>query len=269
MYRIESLLSARLFLRPQLVGKRIYFLSNLSGHISLYAMSYGGSVPEPLLPPHIALQNPHLMDGESFYVFPELDKILVMIDRDGDENYQPMVISTSGGFPEPACGNTFDGMRVHCGDCDPETNMFYAVAESRSEQMMSAYQVNLETGQVTKMGESPWGSFVNGVKPSHDQTILVDRYTMGDVVLTCGKGPGERKRLRRPTGRAQPGQEIPIAAIMLPTSLKRASLPAQQRLQFGLFRFVIHRMSPVHDRWCAGRWRNGTLSTGRQIYAQI
>ena len=88
--RIESLLSARLFVVPQHVDGRIYFLSNLTGHLSLYAMYYGGSVPEPLLPPHIALQNPHLIGGYSFYVFPKLGKILVMVDKDGDENYQTM-----------------------------------------------------------------------------------------------------------------------------------------------------------------------------------
>ena len=49
--RIESFLSARLHLAPQLIGDRIYFISNLSGRLSLYAMNYGGSVPEPLLPP--------------------------------------------------------------------------------------------------------------------------------------------------------------------------------------------------------------------------
>jgi hypothetical protein len=75
-YRIESLMSARLFVAPQFADERVYFLSNLSGHLSLYAMFYGGSVPEPLLPPNIALQNPHLIGGYSFYVFPELNKIL-------------------------------------------------------------------------------------------------------------------------------------------------------------------------------------------------
>ncbi len=74
MNRIESLLSARLFLVPQLAQNRIFFLSNTSGWISLYAMDYGGSVPEPLLPPHIALQNPHLIGGHSFFVFPELEQ---------------------------------------------------------------------------------------------------------------------------------------------------------------------------------------------------
>jgi len=61
MFHVESLLSARLFVSPQLVGDQIYFISNLSGRLSLYRMKFGASVPEPLLPPDIALQNPHLV----------------------------------------------------------------------------------------------------------------------------------------------------------------------------------------------------------------
>src|SRR3954463_4006294 len=102
MARIETLLSARLFMAPQLYDNRIYFISNLSGHFSLYAMDYGGSVPEPLLPPDIALQNPELMDGTSFWVYPELGKIMVPIDSHGDEKYRPMLVPLDGGLPEPA-----------------------------------------------------------------------------------------------------------------------------------------------------------------------
>ena len=96
MARIESFLSTRLFLYPRQAGGRLYFLSNLSGRLSLYAMDEGGSVPEPLLPADIALQNPKLIGGEPYAVFPELGKILVMIDKDGDENYQPMLIPWRG-----------------------------------------------------------------------------------------------------------------------------------------------------------------------------
>src|SRR5919199_5305753 len=99
--RIESLLSARQFLNPQLAGDRLFFISDLAGRLSLYAMDIGGSVPDRLLPPGIALQNPELVNGYSFYVLPELDRIVVMIDRDGDENYRPFTIPIAGGFPEP------------------------------------------------------------------------------------------------------------------------------------------------------------------------
>lgn len=183
MFQIESLLSARLFLRPQLVNQRIYFLSNISGHLSLYAMDYGGSVPEPLLPPHIALQNPHLIGGKSFYVFPKAGKILVMLDQDGDENYQPVLIPLEGGFPVPAFGDKFENDRLQCLHCDPKTNMIYLVAESRVAQVYSAYQGNIENGYLQKIGESPWRSIIDGYNHDHTKAALIDRYTIGDHLL--------------------------------------------------------------------------------------
>ena len=74
-FRIESLLAARQFLVSQLVGERLYFVSDLSGRLSLYAMRVGGSVPEPLLPPQVALQSPHHLPG-LFYVLPRLGKLV-------------------------------------------------------------------------------------------------------------------------------------------------------------------------------------------------
>ena len=130
MTQIESFLSARLFLSPQLVDDRIYFVSNLSGHMSLYAMDYGGSVPEPLLPPDIALQNPHLIGGHSYHVFPKTGKILVMLDKDGDENYQPMLIPVTGGYPEPSFNNFFENYRVHLGLCHSKNQICSLSAES-------------------------------------------------------------------------------------------------------------------------------------------
>ncbi len=197
---IESLLSARLFLSPQLAEDRLYFISNLNGRLSLYAMDFGGSIPEPLLPPNIALQNPHLMDGYAFYVFPKLKKILVMLDHDGDENYQPMVIPIAGGYPEPAFGDAFANCRVHCAYVD---GLVYFNAESRSEQKAVAWQADLAplgagqaTGRLVKLGESKWGCEVAGVSADHTKVILTDNYTSGDTVLYLWeKGRGERKLL--------------------------------------------------------------------------
>src|SRR5215471_12159283 len=142
---IESLLAARLFISPKLLGNRLFFLSNLGqgGHLSLYAMDAGGSVPEPLLPARIALPNPELAEGEVVAVFPRLGKILLMLDRDGDENYQPMLIPQAGGIPEPAFGEAFNGYRVRCLQSDPERNLAYLNAESRTEQMCVSFQANL------------------------------------------------------------------------------------------------------------------------------
>ncbi|MBI4771194.1 MAG: S9 family peptidase [Chloroflexi bacterium] len=217
MLRIESLLSARLFLAPQRVVKRLYFVSNLSGRLSLYAMDAvpGGSVPEPLLPPEIALQNPELMQGLSFQAFPALDKILVMLDDNGDENYQPMLIPTRGGYPQPAFGDQFAGYRVHCQHVAAQRNIAYFGAESRPEPMMAAYQGNLATGELLKLGQSRWGSYPSGANARHDQAILIDGYTVGDHVLyRWRKSRGERELLFGiPLEERTPGQQVPLNAI--------------------------------------------------------
>ncbi|MFN3981934.1 MAG: hypothetical protein ACK4SA_16280, partial [Caldilinea sp.] len=63
VYPLQSLLSARQFVSPQRVGDRLYFVSDMSGRLSLYSMRVGGSVPEPSIPPDVALPNPHHLDG--------------------------------------------------------------------------------------------------------------------------------------------------------------------------------------------------------------
>jgi pimeloyl-ACP methyl ester carboxylesterase len=215
LYRIEALLSARLFLAPQLAGERIYFISNLSGHLSLYAMDYGGSVPEPLLPPNIALQNPHLMEGNSFCVLPRLGKIVVVMDKDGDENYQPMSIPINGGFPEPLFNNFFAAYRVHLGKYDVETNILYFGAESRLEQNNVAYQGNLATGELVKLGESPWGAHTDSFNTTHTKAVLADSYTAGDHTLYLWtKESGQRKLLYgTPMEERAPGQQVPLSAV--------------------------------------------------------
>ncbi len=215
MIRVESLLAARLFLRPQLLGDRIYFLSNLSGHISLYAMDYGGSVPEPLLPPNIALQNPHLIGGKSFYVFPKLNQILVMIDRDGDENYQPMTIPVEGGFPEPAFNNFFANYRVHLGDCFPKDNVVFLVAESRSEPVYETYLGKLDSGELIKLASSPWGVFPSSVNSGYSLATLIEGYSMGDSVLfTWSKDTDKLSVIYgTPIENRREGEEIPLTGF--------------------------------------------------------
>ncbi|HMA34211.1 MAG TPA: prolyl oligopeptidase family serine peptidase, partial [Chloroflexia bacterium] len=213
--RIESLLSARLFLAPQLVGDRLFFLSNLSGQLSLYAMDAAGSVPEPLLPPDIALQNPDLIGGYVFYVFPQLDQILVMIDQDGDENYQPMLIPLAGGLPVPAFDGALAAARSHCVHGYPADNRAYFVAESRQTQQYTAYQAHLDTGTLVEMGASPWGSFVDAVNAGHTRATLTDGYVVGDnVVYEWQAGvPGRRLLYGTPLEDRAPGQDVPLNNI--------------------------------------------------------
>lgn len=215
MIRVESLLSARLFLRPQLLDDRIYFLSNLSGHISLYRMEYGGSVPEPLLPPNIALQNPHLIGGKSFFIFPKLNKILVMIDNDGDENYQPMMIPIEGGFPESTFNNFFASYRVHLGACYAKDNVALLFAESRSKPENETYLAKLDSGELIKLATSQWGAFPGSVNPSYTLATLIEGYTMGDSVLYTWSKDTEKLSViyGKPLEKRQKGETVPLTGF--------------------------------------------------------
>lgn len=215
MVRIESLLSARLFQAPQLVGDQIYFISNLNGRNNLYVMRHGGSMPHPLLPPHIALQNPHLMNGRSFVVYPRLGKILVMLDQDGDENYQPMLIPITGGYPEPLFGDAFTGYSLFAGGADLDQNLIYLVAQSNSESLFKSYLANVQTGDLTLLGEGMYGAFPAANNLTHDKFIIMEQYGMGDAVLYFHKlGDTERPLLfGKPLNQRQPGEKVAPTAI--------------------------------------------------------
>ena len=212
-YRVESLMSARLFAVPQYADEKVFFLSNLSGHLSLYSMAFGGSVPAPLLPPHIALQNPHLIGGLSFYVFSKLKKILVMIDNNGDENYQPMLIPLDGGFPEPAFDNFFASYRVHLGECDAEKGVVYLNAERRDVPLLETYRGDLKTGKLTKIGEHTFGLHVGAHSQDHKKLLLGTNYTVGDTVLYFWQA-GKRKVLYgKPLEERAEGESVPLNGL--------------------------------------------------------
>ncbi len=215
MYRIESLLSARQFLAPQLVGDRVYFVSNLSGDLSLYVMDHGGSIPEPLLPPDVVLQNPHLMNGYLYYVLPELGKILLMLDDNSDENYQPVFISVDGGSPETAFNGFFAGYRAHCLHCDSEQNIVYLWAESRTEAVNTAFRCNLKTGEIVRMASSVYGAYVDNVNADHTRALIGEGYSNGDNVLYLWEEGQETLRLLYgvPLEARQEGHEVPLNGI--------------------------------------------------------
>ncbi len=211
MARIESFLSARLFMAPQWVEDRIYFVGNMSGRLSLYRMDAAGSVPELLLPPDIALQNPELVGGLPYWIFPRLGKILVMIDHDGDENYQPMIIPLEGGFPEPAFGGTFADYRVSCLRCDEDRTLAYLLAQSNKEARFISYQADLGSGSLTPIHESQWGAFPVGVDREHREVIVADGYTAGDEVLYRWQrgDTGVKLVYGTPIEHREPGQKVP------------------------------------------------------------
>ena len=212
--RIESLLSARLHVEPQLAGDRLVFVSNLSGHLSLYAMEVAGGMPQPLLPPQIALQNPELVGGHLFQVVPALERIVLLVDRDGDEVYEPRVIPLSGGFPEPLASEAFAGKRAHLIDVDLVENVAYFQAELLAESLEQAIRVDLESGEAEVLGESAYGAYPAAWTPDHARVVLADSYTMGDSVLYELDGKGARRLLHgTPLEEREEGREYPLAGL--------------------------------------------------------
>ena len=212
--RIESLLSARLFVEPQLADDRITFVSNLSGHLSLYAMDATGGVPEPLLPPQMALQNPELVGGELFHVLPALGQILVMIDANGDENYVPHVIPLDGGFPERLADEPFSGGRSHLVHVDDDAEIAYFAVESREEASITAVRVHLPTRATEELWQSSYGAMVAAWTPDHSRVVLVDGYTTGDTVLYEIDDAGTRRMLYgAPIEERDPEAQPPLAGF--------------------------------------------------------
>ena len=182
MYPIESLLSARQFLVPQTVGDHLYFVSNMSGRLSLYRMKTGGSIPEPLLPPELALQNPHLM-GMLYRVIPEIGKILVMLDHNGDENYKAMTIPLDGGYPEPLLEEDTGDFRYFVDEIHLDKNLLYLAASSHKEALNELYRIDLKTDEKTLMYRSEYGGGIGGLNADHSKAVLLEGYSNGDIVL--------------------------------------------------------------------------------------
>jgi len=187
-FKVESLLAARLFLQPQLAADRVYFISDLSGRLSLYAMDRAGSVPEPLLPPDVALMTPVLLEGLPFYAFPKLDKMIVMIDQNGDENYQPMVVPLAGGIPEPLFPQ-FAGMQCTLDHADAERNLIVLGVDHRVEPVIDTYLADLNSGELTLLGSSPYGFLLGGANEDLTRVVLGEGYEEGDAALFLWERP--------------------------------------------------------------------------------
>jgi pimeloyl-ACP methyl ester carboxylesterase len=214
-FPLESLLSARRLLSPQMIDARVYFISDLSGMYSLFVMDRQGSFPEALLPRGLALQNPHLMNGYNFRVIPQLGKILVMVDKDGDENYQPCFIPLTGGVPKPIFGDTYTGQQLSCGLYDEKTAIAYFSIDDRKTPDQETIKVELPSLKTYSFGKSIYGNYAIGYSPNHDIVILLDVYTANDDVLFIWKkGDKERTLLwGTPLDQREEGKEYPLLGI--------------------------------------------------------
>src|SRR5947199_8307724 len=214
MFPVESLLSARLMLEPENVNDRIFFLSDMSGVLSLYSMDKHGSIPEPVLPGSIALVNPHLMAGDNYHVIHKLGKLRVMIDKLGNENYQPSLIPLNGGIPEPLLGDKYRDEQIACVHLDKDRNIAYFFRDNRKTPNIECLKVNLGTGEVSSLGTSIYGNICNGVSSDHSTVILADSYTAGDIVLYYRKpGMTERKLLFGIPLDQREGKQVPPNGI--------------------------------------------------------
>jgi len=254
-FKIESLLAARLFLEPKRVGDRVYFLSDLSGRLSLYAMDAVGSVPEPLLPPDLSLQNPHLMDGSSYEVLQTLGFVLVMIDQDGDENYQPMRVPLTGGMPRPvlatADARRYAGRQLSLTSCDPASGLAVFTVDMRDDPVMRSLLVDLRTTSVTDLGGSHHGNECVAATSDYSRLLLRDGYSFGDGSLFLwDANVGERRLLwgtpmeERAEGGTYPAEGIGDACFLDDRTLLLVS--AVHDDAYGLSRLDVDEPNALH-----------------------
>jgi dienelactone hydrolase len=196
--RVDYLLSATLFLAPQLADDRIYFISDLSGRLSLWAMDAAGSVPERLLPADIGLLTPELVGGESFVALPRLGKIVVVLDNNGDENMQPCVVPIGGGDPEPLFGDRFAGQQVMLIRLDSDGRGRILV-DPRKRPDLEAYEFDLTQPDagLHLLGTSKYGYLPAGRDDDGGRYLIVDEYLPRDTTLWLWeRSTGERRLLR-------------------------------------------------------------------------
>ncbi len=155
------------------------------------------------------------MNGYSYCVHPELEKILIMIDADGNEIYKPMLIPLEGGYPQPIYEGQFKGYRTHLLECDPQQNIAYFSAESQQEPVNESYQGNLETGEIKFLAKSEWSAYIAGASNDHQRVVILDAYTAGDHVgyLWEENSPEPQLIFGVPLDDRQDDQDIPLNSI--------------------------------------------------------
>ena len=189
--RIESLLSARLHVEPQLAGDTLVFVSNLSGHLSLYAMDVAGGMPQPLLPPQIASRTRSSSVGTCSRSS-RLERIVVLVDRDGDENYEPRVVPLAGGFPSRLRPRRSPAS-AHLIDVDLAENVAYFQPSPRGV----AAAVDPRRPRAARRRCSRAVRRLSGrVDPRPHARRARDSYTIGDSILYELDGDGARRAPR-------------------------------------------------------------------------
>jgi dipeptidyl aminopeptidase/acylaminoacyl peptidase len=212
--RVEHLLSAPLYLAPQRAGDRVFFVSNLSGRLSLYAMDASGSVPEPLLPPDVPLFTPKQVDGESFVALPDLGVIVVMIDQAGDENLQPCLVPIGGGDPKPLFGDRFAGCQVSLVELGQNGRGTISV-DPRVRPELETYEIDVATADLVPLGASRHVNYPVGHSEDRSRYLTVDVYSAGDLTLWLWERSAGQRRLLHgvPLEQRSDGQPVPLTGF--------------------------------------------------------
>ena len=180
---LDSLLSCRICVYPQIYRDRVYFISDISGRFSLYSMPLGGGYPAPMIPVGIALQNPKLMDeGRPYQIVPAIEKIVIMIDSNGDEAYQPFLVPWYGGIPEPLLGDRFIGQTLYLARLCRESEFLYFQLDPKIDEPLQALRVNVRTRQVEYLGSSRYGNFPVAHSADHSLVLLQDFINFDDII---------------------------------------------------------------------------------------
>ncbi len=194
--RIEFLLGTHLAVSPRIHGDLIYFLSDLGGHLSLYRMRLRGGEPELLLPPEIALQNPAQMMGASpFFIMPDAGRIMVAIDRSGDERYQPHLLSLAGGSPEPVFPGESPAERLLPLGINPQGTVAYFHASDQRRDNHEILAIDLRTQAIELLARRR--SLAYWVTASADGSVAItsDLHSWGDDVLYLTERASGQRRL--------------------------------------------------------------------------
>ena len=226
--RIESLLSARLFVEPQLADDRITFISNLSGHLSLYAMDASGGVPEPLLPPQIALQNPELVGGH-LVLRPRRPRPDPRDDRLGRRRELPPVhrSRSTAAFPSRSRSESVR-RRPRRTSCTSTMRPQHRVLRRRVPRGVvddGDPRRSRDGRSRRRCGRARTGAIVAAWTPTTRASLLVDGYTIGRSRPVRGRRAGERDACS--TGRrsrsATPSRTYPLSGFRRRLTARRAA----------------------------------------------
>ena len=183
--RIESLLSARLFVEPQLATTASTFASNLSGHLSLYAMDADGrragaaaAAADRAAEPG-ARRRPSLPRASATRADPRDARRgrrrELRAARDPARRRLSRSRSPSRRSP---------GGRSHLVDVDDDAEIAFFAVESREESVDRRRSASISRpARAETLWQSPYGALRRRLDAGPLAVVLADGYTMGDVVL--------------------------------------------------------------------------------------